>query len=401
MEIMQSQKLANVLYDIRGPVLEEAKRLEAKGHRILKLNIGNPQPFGFETPPEVLVEVVRNLPTSQGYSDSQGILSARTAVVQNYQERGIDITDVDDVWLGNGVSELIQVALNALLDEGDEVIIPAPYWVSYPDMAYLAGAVPVTIPTTEQSGFKITPGQLKKAITPKTKMLILNSPSNPTGASYSRDDLAGLAQVVMGTDIIVVSDEIYEKLVYDGFTSTSIVTVEPRLKAQTIIVNGVSKTYSMTGWRIGYAAGPAGAIKAMANIQSQSTSNPASFAQKGAVEAIQGPQGFINEMVDEFDRRRTYMVARLNAISDFSCLTPNGAFYAFPNVSGVYGKSAGGMAINNSNDFAAYLLGKAGVAVVAGGAFGADNNIRLSYATSMGNIEKGLDRIEKAVEDMK
>ena len=377
----------------------KAKAMKAQGIDVVGFGVGEPD---FDTPENIKNAAIKSLKAGfTKYTPASGTDELKTAVCDKFRrDNGIEYNPAD-ILISCGAKHSLYNIFQALLDDGDEVIIPAPYWVSYPDMAYLAGAVPVPISTTEQSGFKITPGQLKKAITPKTKMLILNSPSNPTGASYSRDDLAGLAQVVLGTDIIVVSDEIYEKLVYDGFTSTSIVTVEPRLKAQTIIVNGVSKTYSMTGWRIGYAAGPADAIKAMANIQSQSTSNPTSFAQKGAVEAIQGPQDFIREMVSEFDSRRTYMVKRLNGIAEFSCLTPNGAFYAFPNVSGVYGKSAGDMAVKNSNDFATYLLEKAGVAVVAGGAFGADNNIRLSYATSMGNIEKGLDRIEKAVAALK
>ena len=377
----------------------KAKAMKAQGIDVIGFGVGEPD---FDTPENIKDAAIKALKAGfTKYTPAGGTDELKAAVCDKFRrDNGIEYNPAD-VLISCGAKHSLYNIFQALLDDGDEVIIPAPYWVSYPDMAYLAGAVPVPISTTEQSGFKITPKQLKKAITPKTKMLILNSPSNPTGASYSRDDLAALAQVVLGTDIIVVSDEIYEKLVYDGFTSTSIVTVEPRLKAQTIIVNGVSKTYSMTGWRIGYAAGPADAIKAMANIQSQSTSNPTSFAQKGALEAMQGPQGFIEEMVAEFDRRRTYMVKRLNGIAEFSCLTPNGAFYAFPNVSGVYGTSAKDMAINNSNDFAAYLLEKASVAVVAGGAFGADNNIRLSYATSMGNIEKGIDRIEKAVEALK
>lgn len=377
----------------------KAKAMKAQGIDVIGFGVGEPD---FDTPDNIKDAAIKALKAGfTKYTPAGGTDELKAAVCDKFKnENGIDYSPAD-ILISCGAKHSLYNIFQALLDDGDEVIIPAPYWVSYPDMAYLAGAVPVCISTTEQSGFKITPGQLQKAITPKTKMLILNSPSNPTGASYSRDDLAGLAQVVLGTDIIVVSDEIYEKLVYDGFISTSIVSVEPRLKAQTIIVNGVSKTYSMTGWRIGYAAGPADAIKAMANIQSQSTSNPTSFAQKGAVEAMQGPQCFIAEMVAEFDRRRTFMVKRLNGIAGFSCLTPNGAFYAFPNVSGVYGREAEGVAIKNSNDFAAYLLGTANVAVVAGGAFGADNNIRLSYATSMANIEKGIDRIEKAVKALK
>ena len=394
-----AQRMANIKPSPTLAVDAKAKAMKAQGIDVVGFGVGEPD---FDTPENIKQAAIHALKAGfTKYTPAGGTDELKAAVCEKFRrDNGLEYGPAE-ILISCGAKHSLYNIFQALLDDGDEVIIPAPFWVSYPDMAYLAGGVPVFIYTTEQSGFKITPGQLKKAITPKTKMLILNSPSNPTGASYSRDDLAGLAQVLLGTDIIVVSDEIYEKLVYDGFFSTSIVSVEPRLKAQTIIVNGVSKTYSMTGWRIGYAAGPADAIKAMANIQSQSTSNPTSFAQKGALEAMQGPQGFIEEMVAEFDRRRIYMVKRLNGIAEFSCLTPNGAFYAFPNVSGVYGRSAEGMAINNSNDFAAYLLEKAGVAVVAGGAFGADNNMRLSYATSMGNIEKGIDRIEKAVAALK
>ena len=390
-----AKRMANIKPSPTLAVDAKAKAMKAQGIDVVGFGVGEPD---FDTPENIKDAAARALKAGfTKYTPAGGTDELKAAVCEKFKrDNGLEYAPAE-ILISCGAKHSLYNIFQALLDDGDEVIIPAPFWVSYPDMAYLAGGVPVFIYTTEQSGFKITPEQLKKAITPKTKMLILNSPSNPTGASYAREDLAELAQVLVGTGIIVVSDEIYEKLVYDGFTSASIVTVEPRLKGQTIIVNGVSKTYSMTGWRIGYAAGPADVIKAMANIQSQSTSNPTSFAQKGALEAILGPQDFIAEMVAEFDRRRRHMVSRLNAIPGFSCLTPNGAFYAFPNVSGIYGKSLDGTAINNSNDFAAVLLEKASVAVVAGGAFGADNNIRLSYATSMANIDKGIDRIEKAV----
>lgn len=377
----------------------KAKAMKAQGIDVVGFGAGEPD---FDTPENIKAAAVKALNAGfTKYTPAGGTVELKDAVCEKFRrDNGLEYTP-SEILVSCGAKHSLYNIFQALLDEGDEVIIPAPFWVSYPDMAYLAGGSPVFIYTTEQSGFKITPEQLKKAITPKTKLLVLNSPSNPTGASYGREDLAALAQVLIGTDIIVVSDEIYEKLVYDGFTSSSILTVEPRLKGQTIIVNGVSKTYSMTGWRIGYAAGPVDAIKAMTNIQSQSTSNPTSFAQTGAVEAILGPQDFIAGMVEEFDRRRRHMVKRLNAMPGVSCLTPNGAFYAFPNVSGVYGKSCEGMTVTNSNEFASYLLDKVSVAVVAGGAFGADNNIRMSYASSMENIDKGLDRIEQAVAALK
>ncbi len=377
----------------------KAKAMKAQGIDVVGFGAGEPD---FDTPENIKAAAAKALNDGMTkYTPASGTMELKEAVCEKFKrDNGIEYTPAE-ILVSCGAKHSLYNIFQALLSEGDEVIVPAPFWVSYPDMAYLAGAEPVIIYTTEDNGFKITPEQLKKAITPKTKILVLNSPSNPTGASYGREDLASLAQVLVGTDVTVVSDEIYEKLVYDGFVSSSILSVEPRLRDQTIIVNGVSKTYSMTGWRIGYAAGPAHAIKAMANIQSQSTSNPTSFAQKGAVEAILGPQDFIAGMVEEFDRRRKHMVKRLNAMPGVSCLTPNGAFYAFPNVSGVYGKSFEGMTVNSSADFAGYLLDKVSVAVVPGGAFGADNNIRMSYASSMENIDKGLDRIEKAVTDLK
>jgi len=261
----------------------------------------------------------------------------------------------------------------------------------------LNDAVPVIVETTEQEGFRISAAKLEKAITKRTKAFILNSPSNPTGLAYDRKTLEEIAAVAVKHGIYVISDEIYEKLVYDGFTHTSIASLNPEIKELTIVVNGVSKSHAMTGWRIGFAAGPKDVIKAMANIQSQSTSNPASISQKAALEALRGPQDFLPVMNAEFDKRRKYMVERLNKMKGVSCKLPVGAFYAFPNVSKLYGRSAGGKTVKNSADFAAYLLETAKVALVSGDSFGADAYVRLSYATSLEIIEKGMDRIEEAV----
>jgi len=289
----------------------------------------------------------------------------------------------------------------ALIQEGDEVIIPAPYWVSYPDQVLLAGGTPVFIETDEKTSFKITPEQLEKAITPRTKALVLNSPCNPTGTSYSREELQELGRVCLKHDFIIISDDIYERLIYDGLCFSNIASAVPELTPRTIVVNGVSKTYAMTGWRIGYAAGPKEIIAAMTKMQSQSTSNPSSIAQKAAVEALNGPQDAVAMMTAEFGKRRSYIVDRLNAVPGFSCFRSTGAFYAFPNVSGVYGRSFAGKTISNSSELAAYFLEQARVAVVPGIAFGADNYVRFSYATSMDNIRKGIDRIEEAVSNLK
>jgi aspartate aminotransferase len=291
----------------------------------------------------------------------------------------------------------------AIIQEGDEVIIPGPYWVSYPDQIVLAGGTPVFIMTDESTAFKITPAQLEKAITPRTRYLILNSPCNPTGSTYLKDELIALGQVLLKhPHVMVVADDIYEKLLYDGITFYNIAQVVPELKPRTIVVNGVSKAYSMTGWRIGWACGPKEIMGAMTKMQSQSTSNATSISQKASVEALNGPQDAIPAMVKEFEQRRTYIVERLNAIPGVSCFNSNGAFYAFPNFSGVYGKTTpAGKKIDNSSDFAAYLLEDAKVALVPGVAFGDDRYARLSYATSLETIKKGLDRIEEAIRALK
>ncbi len=276
----------------------------------------------------------------------------------------------------------------ATCDPGDEVIIPAPYWLSYPEMARLAEANPVIVQTTDQSEFKITPAQLRAALSPRTRLLILNSPGNPTGSLYTSGELKALGDICVEHGILIMSDEIYEKLIYDGAQHTSVASFSPRHYEQTIIVHGLAKAYSMTGWRIGMTAAPEPIARAIDAIQSHSTSNPTSFAQKGAVAALNGPQDHLAGWLAEFDRRRAYAWKRLNSIPGVSCVNPKGAFYLFPNISGTGVKSM---------EFCAQLLERQKVAAVPGVAFGADDCIRVSYATSMANIEKGLDRIEQFV----
>jgi aspartate aminotransferase len=286
----------------------------------------------------------------------------------------------------------------ALVDEGDEVLIPAPYWVSYPEQVQVAGGTPVIVPTTEDDGFLMRPETLAAALTPKTRALVLNSPSNPTGAMYRPAELEALALVLRDRDVVVVSDDIYHKLVYDGAEFSSILQVAPYLRDRVVIVNGVSKTYSMTGWRIGYAAGPKKLITIMEDIQSQSTSNPTSFAQSGAATAITGPQACVEAMVAAFSERRRFLVDRLNCLPGVTCRTPEGAFYAFPNVSGLYGRlTPAGVRIDDSMSLTAYLLEAARVAVVPGGPFGSEDHIRISYATSLEQIREGVARIADAL----
>ena len=334
-DIMQSHKLANVLYDIRGPVLDEAKRLEAQGHRIIKLNIGNPQPFGFETPPEILVEVVRTLPTSQGYSDSQGLVSARTAIVQHYQERGIDITDVDDVWLGNGVSELIQVALNALLDEGDEVLIPAPDYPLWTAATSLSGGKPVHYLCDESSGWMPDIEDMRSKITKRTKAIVIINPNNPTGAVYTPEVLRKIADLAVEHGLIVMADEIYDKILYDDAVHTTFAVIAPDVF--TITFNGLSKAYRLAGFRSGWMVMTGPRRHAASYIEGISMlTNMRLCANVPAQHAIQtalGGRQSIRDLVLPGGRlleQRDAAVNTLRSIPGVTCVEPKGALYVFP-----------------------------------------------------------------------
>lgn len=335
MEILQSQKLANVLYDIRGPVLDEAKRLEAQGHRILKLNIGNPQPFGFDTPPEILVEVVRNLPTSQGYSDSQGILSARTAVVQNYQERGIDITDVDDVWLGNGVSELIQIALNALLDQGDEVLIPAPDYPLWTAATSLSGGTPVHYLCDESNGWMPTMSDIRAKVSDRTKAIVVINPNNPTGAVYSPEILREIAEFAAERGLIVMADEIYDRVLYDDAVHTTFAAIAPDVFTMTF--NGLSKAYRLAGFRAAWMLMTGPRKHATSYIEGiNMLTNMRLCANVPAQHAIQtalGGRQSIRDLVLPGGRlleQRDAAITALGQIKGVSCVKPKGALYVFP-----------------------------------------------------------------------
>jgi aspartate aminotransferase len=285
----------------------------------------------------------------------------------------------------------------ALLEHGDEIIIPTPYWVSYSDQALLNDATPVWLPTKEAEGYAIEPENLEQRITPRTKALIINSPCNPTGATYSRKMLEQVAAIAVRHNLVVISDEIYEKVLYDGANHVSIASLGPDIAARTVVINGVSKAYAMTGWRIGYAAGPKDLITAMGNIQSQSTSNPCSISQKAALAALRFGEPFTKQMVAEFDRRRRAIVEGLNTIPRISCSMPGGAFYAFPNVKGVLGTRGPAGPVASPTDLAAYLLKEAHIAVVPGEPFGSQSHIRLSYATSLETITRGMDRLRAAL----
>lgn len=376
----------------------KAKALKAQGVDVVGFGAGEPD---FDTPVNIKEAAKKAIDAGfTKYTPVGGTDELKDAIIAKMKkDHGLEYSR-DEVSVACGAKHSLYNISQALIQEGDEVIIPAPYWVSYPDQVVLAGGTPVFIETDETTAFKITPEQLEKAITVNTRALLINSPCNPTGSSYTVDELEAIGRVCLKHDFLIISDDIYERLVYDGLKFVNIAQVLPELKPRTILVNGVSKTYAMTGWRIGYACGPRELMGAITKMQSQSTSNPTSIAQKAAVEALNGPQDAVAAMVVEFEKRRTYIVERLNAIPGVTCFKSTGAFYVFPNFSVVYGKSFNGKKISNSTEFAAYLLEEAKVAIVPGVAFGADRYARLSYAVSMENIKKGLDRIETAINNL-
>ena len=376
----------------------KAKALKAQGVDVVGFGAGEPD---FDTPANIKEAAKKAIDAGfTKYTPVGGTDELKDSIIAKMKkDHGLEYTR-DEISVACGAKHSLYNISQALIQEGDEVIIPAPYWVSYPDQVVLAGGTPVFIETEESGEFKITPQQLEKAVTKRTKALILNSPCNPTGSSYTVKELKAIGQVCLKHDFLIIADDIYERLVYDGLKFTEIAQVVPELKPRTIVVNGVSKTYAMTGWRIGYACGPKELIGAITKMQSQSTSNPTSIAQKAAVEALNGSQDAVAAMVVEFEKRRTYIVERLNAMPGVTCYKSTGAFYVFPNFSSVYGKSFNGKKISNSTEFAAYLLEEAKVALVPGVAFGADKYARLSYAIGMENIKKGMDRIEAAIKNL-
>ncbi len=373
----------------------KAQVLRAEGVDLVNFTAGEPD---FDTPQRIKDAAIDALKKGMTkYTDVRGIEPLRLAIVEKYRrEYDLEYTK-DQVLVSCGGKHALYNILQALIDDGDEVVIPSPYWVSYSDIALLAGGVPKLVETQEANGFRITPAELEKALTPKTRMFILNSPSNPTGAAYSADELAALARVLERHDCVILSDDIYEKIVYDGFEFRQIAALNPKLRDRTVITNAVSKTYAMTGWRIGYAVGPKEVVAAASKIQSQSTSNATSIAQAAALEAIRGPQDEVPVMVGEFKKRRDAIVARLQAIRGLACFKPQGAFYVFPNVRALFGKKYKDKTLSTPADVVEYFLEAARVLAVPGEDFGSTENIRISYATSMQEIEKGCDRIAEAV----
>ena len=377
-------------------VTNRARELKAAGQDIIGLGAGEPD---FDTPEAIKNAAIEAIARGETkYTAVDGTPALKAAICAKFKrENGLDFAP-NQVTVSGGGKQVIYNALMATLNPGDEVLIPAPYWVSYPDMVMLAEGTPVTVPASEADGFKLRPEALEAAITPRTKWLILNSPSNPTGAAYSRDELKGLTDVLMAhPHVWLFSDDIYEHLVYDGFEFHAALAVEPNLAERTLTMNGVSKAYAMTGWRIGYGVGPAPLIKAMAMIQSQSTSNPCSISQAAAVAALEGPQDFLDQWRGVFQERRDLVVAMLNQAPGLVCHRPEGAFYVYPSCAGTIGKTApDGKTVESSEDVAGYLLESVGVAVVHGAAFGLDPYFRVSYATSTDVLREACERIQGA-----
>lgn len=371
----------------------KAKKMKEDGIDIIGFGAGEPD---FDTPDHIKAAAIKAINDGfTKYTPASGTLELKKAICNKFLKDNKLEYKPSNIVISNGAKHSLVNAFQAILNPGDEVIIPAPFWVSYPEMVKIADGVPVILNSTEEEGFKLSIEKLEKAITPKTKAIVINSPSNPTGMIYSEDELRAIADIAVSKGIFVISDEIYEKLVYDGYKHVSIASFNEKIKDLTIVVNGVSKSYSMTGWRIGYTASNEQIAKIMGNVQSHATSNPNSIAQKAALAALEGPEDIIDIMKAEFVKRRDYMVEKINSINGLSCIKPNGAFYVMMNISKLIGTEIDGVKINGSDDFANLLLEKANVALVPGSGFGTDIHVRLSYATSLENIKEGLNRIEK------
>ncbi len=376
----------------------KAKAMKAKGIDIVNFGVGEPD---FDTPDNIKEAAIKAIKEGfTKYTPVGGIDALKDAIIEKFKRDNNLDYEREEIIVSCGAKHSLYNVAQALFSPGDEVLIPSPYWVTYPEQVVLNDAIPVFVKTYESDYFMLNPESIESNITKRTKAIILNSPSNPTGLVYDKRNLEKIAEIILKYNIYIISDEIYEKLTYDGVKHVSIASLDVSLKKRTIVINGLSKSYAMTGWRIGFAAGPKEIIKVMTDIQSQSTSNPSSISQKAAIEALRGPQDFIKTMIDEFDKRRKFLVSELNSIDGITCINPTGAFYVFPNVSSFYGKRINNFEISSSHDMAMYLLEKANVALVHGEAFGDDNYLRLSYATSISEIKKGVERIKEALKQV-
>ncbi len=378
----------------------KAKELKAKGQKIYDLSLGEPD---FATPEHICQAAIEAMRAGHThYTVASGIPELKQAVVDQYKKRYGLTYSPQQVVISNGAKHALHNAFTATLNPGDEVIIPAPYWVSYSELIKLTGAVPVIVPTEESSGFKLSAAQLRQALTPRTRMLLLCTPSNPTGTFYTKSELEGLADVVLDADLTVVADEIYDQLIYTAEPFTSFPTVRPGLQERTIVINGVSKTYAMTGWRIGWAIAPNLEVaKAMGDLQSQETSNPCSVSQYAALAALTGPQDCVEAMRREFEKRRDYVTQRIAKLPGVTAAPMQGAFYAFINISQYLGKRYGDVLVENSSQWCLELLAQKGVATVMGSAFGAEGYARLSFATSMETLAAAFDQIEAFLHEAK
>ena len=378
-------------------ITAKAKEMKSQGIDVIGFGAGEPD---FDTPENIKEFAKRSIDNGfTKYTAASGIDELKNAIISRIKEDYNVEYEKKEIFVGSGAKHVLYNLFQVLLDLNDEVIIPAPYWVSYPEQVRIAGGKPVILTTEQSNGFKVKPSEIQNVITDKTKILVLNYPSNPTGVTFTKEELVEIANLAEKNDLIVISDEIYDKTLYSETKHTSFVQINDSIKNRTILVNGVSKTYSMTGWRIGYAAGNKKVLAAMNNLAGQSTSNPTSIAQKASVEAFSGPQDKVDEMVVEFKKRRDFICKELNNINGISCLVPDGAFYVFPDISYYFGKEYKNGKIENSVDFADFLLNEAKVAVVPGIEFGSDKNIRISYATSMHDIKEGIKRIKEKLEE--
>jgi len=391
-----SQKGLGISPSVTLSITAKAKAMKNSGINVISFGAGEPD---FNTPENIQNEGIRAIKEGlTRYTPASGITELKEAICKKlYNDNSLSY-EPKNIVISNGAKHSIYNALMAIINPGDEVIIPKPYWVSYPELVKLVDGIPVYIDTKEENDFKFNVDDLNRVKTNKTKALILNSPNNPTGSTYSRQELEKIANWAVENNVFVISDEIYEKLIYDGNEHVSIASINEKIKDLTIVINGMSKAYAMTGWRIGYAACHEEIAKVMSNIQSHTTSNPCSIAQYASVEGLLGDQSCIEEMRKHFEERRNYMYETINSIKGLSCRKPNGAFYIMVNFSKLLGKTIRNYTINSSIDFANFLLEEGKVAVVPGIAFGDDRFIRLSYATSMENIKEGLKRIKELIE---
>lgn len=394
-----SRKAKNINPSITLAITAKAKALKAEGVDVVSFGAGEPD---FNTPKNIIDAAVRAMEEGKTkYTPTAGILELREAICNKLEKDNNLKYNPNQIIVSTGAKQCLADVFMAILNPGDEVIVPTPYWVSYPELIKLADGTPVFVEANEKAGYKYTIEDLEKVVSDKTKALVLNSPNNPTGTIYQKEELEVIAEFAKKHDILIISDEMYEKLIYDGEKHISIASLSQDAYERTIVINGVSKAYAMTGWRIGYAAGKEEIIKLMVSVQSHVTSNPNSIAQYASVEALNGPTDELVKMIAEFDNRRKFMVKRIGKIEGLDIIYPKGAFYLMINVSSVYGKAINGKTIKNSLDFSSELLEEEKVAVIPGAAFGLDKFIRLSYATAQKDIEEGLNRIENFIKKLK